>query len=110
MTEKFDERVWASIREMSKKCNYHPSIFIGMIQDYGAVEAVKRVINDLKITYGYEKLWECGHLELSMESIIQEDEWKDLFTDAEREKARKRLQEDGYGGKTKDKGAKNGNL
>jgi hypothetical protein len=93
---RFDERVWASIREMDKKCNYHPTIFIGMIQDYGAVEAVRRVINDPKITYGYEKLWECGHLELSMESIIQEDEWKNLFSAAEKEKAKKRLLEYGY--------------
>jgi hypothetical protein len=94
----FDERVWLSIHSMEKLCKgYKPTTLIRMIDDHGVVEAVKRLINSQKPPEGFTRLCKCNHLELSMENIIQEKEWNDLFTENERRKAKKRLSEYGYG-------------
>lgn len=93
----FSDRVLVSIRLMGEKCHgYKPTLFLKMIDEYGAVEAVKRLINNPKVADGFTKLWECKHLELSMENIIQEKEWHDLFTDDERGKAKERLSDYGF--------------
>jgi len=92
----FDERVWNSIQIMKTQYNYTPTIFINMINQYGAIEAVKKLINNPKPSSGYTKLWGLNALNLSMEAIIQEEEWKCLFTDDECLKAKKRLIEYGY--------------
>jgi hypothetical protein len=67
-----------------------------MISEHGAVEAAKRLINSSKPSDGYTRLWELGRLDLSVEAIVQEELWKDLFSEKEREKARKRLVQYGY--------------
>jgi hypothetical protein len=93
----FSQRVWSSIRLMEKTCDgYKPTLFMKMIEDHGVVDAVKRLINNQKVSEGFTRLWECKHLDLSMENIIQEKEWVDLFTEEERKKAKKRLLEYGY--------------
>jgi len=93
----FDERVWDSIKKMEKKYDYTPTILIDMINsDLGAIEAVRKLINNPRIPYGYTKLWELKALNLSMEAIVLEEEWKELFSDDERRKARRRLRDYGY--------------
>jgi hypothetical protein len=67
-----------------------------MINQYGVIEAVKRLINNPNLSSGYTKLWELNALNLSMEAIIQEEKWKNLFTDDELLKAKERLIKYGY--------------
>jgi hypothetical protein len=86
----FDERVNKALLEM-EKLNYEPRIFMNMIDKRGMVDAVKRLVNSPKVSSGFTRLWELHRLDLSMENIIQEPEWHDLFTEEERRKARMRL-------------------
>jgi hypothetical protein len=86
----FDERVRNAIREMIG-LGYRPQAFMGMIFQYDTIEAVKRLINSTRVPDGFVRLWELKRLDLSMENIIQEPEGHNLFTDEEREMARKRL-------------------
>lgn len=72
------------------KIKYNPSYFERMRKELGTVEAVKKLIRKDNAS-GFTKLWEINRLDLSLESIVQEPEWHDLFTDEEREIARKRL-------------------
>jgi hypothetical protein len=91
------QRVWESIQLMEQNCNgYTPRLFMKMIDDHGVVDAIKRLINTRKVSEGFTKLWKCNHLELSMENIIQEEAWVDLFTENDRKKARERLAAYGY--------------
>ena len=94
--EEFKKRVFDSIIIMDKKHGYTPSELINMIDKHGTIEAVRRLINSPKPPYGFTKLWELKALDLSLEAIILEEEWKDLFSDEERAKAKKRLTDYGY--------------
>ncbi|MDR0598505.1 MAG: hypothetical protein LBG84_00270 [Treponema sp.] len=91
----FEDRVKKAVQEMML-LGYNPKAFMSMTFKYGTVDAVKLLINSSKVTEGFEKLWELRRLDLSMENIIQEAEWKDLFSDDDREKAKKRLLEYGF--------------
>ena len=92
----FEKRVWDTISIMKKKHGYNPTAFINMINDHGAIEAVRRLINSSQPSSGFTKLWENKALDLSMEAIILEEEWKGLFSEEERTKAQKRLIDYGY--------------
>jgi hypothetical protein len=91
----FDDRVKKAVQEMMT-LGYKPKAFMSMTFQYGTIDAVKMLINSSKVSDGFTKLWELHRLDLSMENIIQEKDWYNLFTDDERMKAKKRLADYGY--------------
>ena len=93
----FDERIRKAISDTKTQCNYNPKEFIRMVNTYGALETVKRLITSKQnIAGGLTKLWELGRLDLCFERIIFEPEWHDLFTKEELTEARKRLKDLNY--------------
>jgi len=91
----FESRINDAIKEMSK-IGYKPHIFMGMRIQNGTIDAIKKLIYSVEIPSGFTTLWENQRLDLSVENIIQEDEWKDLFTEEDRLVAKKRLKDYGY--------------
>jgi hypothetical protein len=91
----FEKRISSAMREMSN-LKYKPKAFMAMVAEFGAVNAVKKVVNSNDITEGFTRLWELKRLDLSMENIIQEAEWENLFTEEERQKSKRRLAEYGF--------------
>ncbi|MDR1786873.1 MAG: hypothetical protein LBR16_00255 [Treponema sp.] len=91
----FAQRVTKAIQEM-KALGYTPKILMGMIADTNAVTAIKTLLHKLQLPAGFTTLWEMKRLDLAMENIILEDAWKDLFTEQERQIARKRLSDYGF--------------
>lgn len=90
----FDERIRKAISDTKTECNYNPKAFVQMVNTYGALETVKRLLaSKQNIASGLEKLWELGRLDLCFERIIFEHEWHDLFTKEELTEAKKRLKE-----------------
>jgi hypothetical protein len=86
----FEERINSAIREMFK-IGYKPHIFMDMRIEHGTIEAIKRLIHSEEVPSGFTTLWEKQRLDLSVENIIQEPEWTSLFTDGDRQLAKKRL-------------------
>jgi hypothetical protein len=87
----FEKRVKDAIQEM-KKLGYTPNILLQMIAEHGMIEAVKRLmVNRSEPPKGFLRLMELGRLDLSMETIILEQEFQDLFTEEERNEASRRL-------------------
>jgi hypothetical protein len=82
----FETRVNVAIRKMIS-IGYKPQAFMTMRITDGTVNAIKKLINSKDIPNGFTTLWEKGHLDLSMEKIIQEPEWKNLFTSENQKKA-----------------------
>jgi hypothetical protein len=83
--------------EARYKCHYSANNFLQMVQSFGGIETARRLINANNLSYGLEKLWECGHLEISMEALMLQDRWRPLFNENELAIARKRLKSLGYG-------------
>ena len=74
-----------------KKLGYCPNYFIETRKKYGTKEAIRMLIHNSKVQGGFLKLHELGRADLTMESIILEDQWIDLFSDEDRKVARNKL-------------------
>jgi len=71
---------------------YDPHVFRQMVRMHGGVGAAKRLLDDPRHTsYGFEKLWELGELERSVEFAVLLPWFRDLFTPQQQEKAEHRL-------------------
>ena len=75
---------------------YRPAYFLQMVQELGGVAAAKRLLEASDAQSGLIKLWELGRLDVSMEALVVQDRWKRLFSEAERQTARDRLEAFGY--------------
>ena len=79
-----------AVNEM-KRLGYSPNYFIKMRKKYGTKEAIRMLIHDPKVQGGFLKLHELGRPDITMESIILEEQWIDLFSDDDRKAARNKL-------------------
>ena len=81
------------------KTGYNPTRFRHSIWENGGLETAQYLINKSEPSEGYTRLWEEKRLDLTMEAQILEAEggrWKQLFTEEELEKCRKRLRDYKY--------------
>jgi hypothetical protein len=85
-----------SIDATAGKYGYHPSYFLRMVHELGGVKAAKLLLSKNDPQSGLARLWQLGLLENSMEALVLQERWKELFSDDERQAARKRLQDCGY--------------
>jgi hypothetical protein len=85
-----------AIYEREKDYEYYAAYFKQMLDEYGGVEAAKRLLAKREVQQGLTRLWELGHLGNSVEAHVIMEKYRPLFTEAEIEEARKRLEELGY--------------
>ena len=76
--------------------DYRPVYFLRLVKEHGGVAAAKRLLSASEAQSGLTKLWELERLDISMEALVVRERWRSLFSDAERQVARKRLKSFGY--------------
>ena len=92
----FGEAMLAIYREASD-IGYTPSIFLRMLNEKGALQTARQLINASQPSDGYTRLWELGRLDLSVEAVVHDNaEWHSLFTQDELDRCRKRLTDYDY--------------
>ncbi len=79
--------------EEAKKLGYNAVRFYQMLRKDGGVETAKALLAKHETQAGLAGVWEIGRLDLSMESIVLEERFRALFNDAERNEAKRRLDE-----------------
>ncbi len=97
MTKQLEEKLEALALDDCKKCRdelgYHPRKFLRMIAEKGVVQAIKEVLGTKQLPDGFTTLCLEQRLDLSAEFLIfNNPEFHSLFTPAELEIARKRLE------------------
>ena len=88
----FHEAMLGLYREARTE-GYTASYFLQMVNERGGNDAAKKLINDPSPSEGFTRLWELGRLDLTVESLALEPEWRPLFTPAELKVAARRLDE-----------------
>jgi hypothetical protein len=80
----------------AKELGYKATEFFHMLNTMRGVLTAKTLINKPRST-GYTRLWQMGHLELTVEAIVVDNpEFHELFEREEIDRARRRLIENGY--------------
>jgi len=74
-----------------KECGYNATRFLQMVQEKGGWKAAKQWLSHDTPQEGLFKLWELGRLDISMERLVLQKQFRELFTDEELARARKCL-------------------
>jgi hypothetical protein len=82
--------------EMGAERGYYATYFRRMILDRGGVETARVLLAERDVQAGLARLWELDLLHHSTEALVLQERFRPLFTDAERQEARRRLEELGY--------------
>lgn len=83
-------------RRARDEAGYTATRFLNMVTEQGGLEAARTLLYAEGVSEGYAALFMRGRLDLTMEAMILEPEWDELFTEEEREIAKKRLEQYGY--------------
>lgn len=87
--EAFHQEMLLIYDKAKQECNYNASRFRKMVVEHGGFETAK-------IPDGFYELWEAKKLNLTMEALMIQNEWRELFTATEIQIAEKRLRDFGY--------------
>ncbi|MCW5851476.1 MAG: hypothetical protein KIT87_15495 [Anaerolineae bacterium] len=94
--EAFESAVRDAFKEMHGALGYNPRRALNMVNQYGAVDAARRLLYmPGETSQGLETLWEHHRLDLSIEALMLKPEFASLFTEDERALARKILKDHG---------------
>jgi Protein of unknown function DUF262 len=78
------------------EAHYNPAYFMEMLATLGGVGTAKRLLHSKDLPVGFTRLWELGRLDLTIEALVVQSQFRDLFTTDEVAVARKRLDDLGY--------------
>ena len=95
LEHEFEAAMWRSYPE-AKKLGYNAAYFARMLDELGGVATAKKLINSPSASEGFERLWSLHHLELTVEAVASEPQFRSLFTREELETCRARLEALGY--------------
>lgn len=92
----FDSAMHNIYVRAKKEARYNATIFLQMLHELeGLITAIRLIRSDAP-SEGYTKLWEKGRLDLTVEALVIQPKWKDLFVQEDLDRARKRLRDYGY--------------
>src|SRR3989442_14736402 len=96
LEKRFNETMLDVYRRAKAEARYNATRFLGMVAEKGGYETARTLIHAPAVSEGYTALWERGRLDLTVEAVILQPEWRDLFSEPELNIARRRLAKYGY--------------
>ncbi len=94
----FHEAMLDVYRRAKSEAGYPANRFLGMVAEHGGLYTARYLLSQPAVSDGYAALWERRRLDLTVESVILQPKWRQLFTAAERNTAIARLREYGFTG------------
>jgi hypothetical protein len=96
LENKFDDAMLEIYKRAKKECGYNATRFLQMLTEHGGLETARILLQDKNLSDGFIKMWQLGYLCLTVEALIIDPTWGNLFTSEEKEFAHKRLSSAGY--------------
>ena len=84
------------IYEGATEFGYYPTRFKQMVETHGGLGAAQLLLAGDAPSSGFERLWEEGRLDLSVEALVLRTPWTTLFVEAELREAERRLEGSDY--------------
>lgn len=96
LEKEFDQDMLGVYQLAKRECNYVATYFFNMLNKLQGVRTAKRLLPDDNVQYGFEKLWECDCLHLTVECLVLRPKYQPLFEESELACARKWLRDYEY--------------
>jgi hypothetical protein len=82
--------------ESARQRGYVATYFLQMLEEHGGKETAKRLLAKSDPQTGLFELWKLDLLHESMEAVVMQEKFKELFSAEELAKAHRRLEQLGY--------------
>jgi Protein of unknown function DUF262 len=92
----FAQRMKAIYERGRAEADYNAAHFLTMLSQYGPQETAHKLLSSPAISDGFAELWERGRLDLTVEALVIDPSFSELFIENEVEVARRRLEQFGY--------------
>lgn len=96
LEERFDSAMHDIYRRAKSEAGYNATRYLQMLHEHRGLETARILLHAQTVSEGYTALWERQRLDLTVEALVLATDYSSLFTDKEREIARRRLAEYGY--------------
>lgn len=96
LEKEFDEAMMDIFRRADAEAGYKATRFLQMLNEHRGLATAQLLLHSSNVSDGYTALWERKRLDLTVEALILQSKWSELFDDDERELARKRLEQYGF--------------
>jgi hypothetical protein len=96
LERQFTEGMYEAYRFLARTINYRAIWFLDMLTQQGGRAAAIQLVYGKDATYGLERLREAGMLDRSVEAWVIDPRFDRLFTDEDRDRARRRLEQYGF--------------
>ena len=96
LEKKFHREMVDIYQTAKKEVRYTPTRFMQLLSEKGGVAAAKQLIMKDGGTEGFGTLKMAGRLDLTVEAHVLKPEYAELFTEAELQVCRERLEKCGY--------------
>jgi hypothetical protein len=93
---RFTDFLRTKAEEAKRTLGYHPTYFLGMLANEGGYTTAIRLLAAKKTSDGFARLWESGRVDLSVEALVVESEWRHAFDPELLALAEKKLTAVGY--------------
>jgi hypothetical protein len=80
LADEFHKAMIQDVYEAALKCGYHATIFKRMLARKGGLQTAIELLGPRAVQYGFAELWKRGKLDLTMEHLVIQDRWRELFT------------------------------
>lgn len=87
----FAKRMRAIYDRGRSEAGYNAAYFLSMLSQYGPQETAHRLLSSAAVSDGFVQLWERGRLDLTVEALVLEPQFAELFSEDEIDNARRRL-------------------
>jgi hypothetical protein len=92
----FEEVMYSVYYRAESECSYLATYFLKMLRDKGAIATAKYLVNTEQEQIGFITLAKMKRWDLTVEFLVIQKEWKELFTKSEQIYAMRRLIKYGY--------------
>lgn len=96
LEKKFQEELIHKCEMAQKACGYNPVRFLQNIAKFGGLKTAKEILRKGNVSDGFDKLQQAGLINLTMEAMIIDKKYGELFTDDEVNSCYELLCEYGY--------------
>lgn len=96
LTAELDRRMRDLYERSRREAHYTATYFLSMLAEHGGLATARKLLNGSAVSDGFAALWERGRLDLTVEALVTDPEFAELFSEDEVRAARHRLNQFGY--------------
>lgn len=93
----FDAAMIDIYKRALKECGYRATRFLQMVTEQGGLKTARTLLAREETSDGFAALWELGRHDLTMEYLVLQPQYAELFSPDELATAQQRLQALGWG-------------